>query len=416
MIQLTNRSVLLMALGAPLWLMSIQAAFIYILFVLGLHVLDILLLPRKAQLSLERVLPHHFEVDTPILIQWKASGFGALTADNVVLEDSFPNSQYRTHVASEIVEETYLPLERGLFRLAPVALILKGRLGLLYRRYLFELSDDIKVYPKARPSKDLLTSTFGKPDVNKIRDKKILQKGGEFESLRPYTYGEDLSTIEWKISAKRGELITKNWEMENDRHVSVLIDCGRKMAETVGGRSLLDYSLDGAAELSRTIQNKRDTFSLYAFSNKIEASLLKTNRKTVTKQTLETIYQLMPQPVESDYWKVVGQVMHQLNKRSLIILFSNVLDIADSQGLLNNLSRASKKHLVLCIMMKDNILTKAATEEGDIYRQGAACHLLLERKRAIKQMQMMGVNVLEASASNFITQVLQAYLNVREKI
>lgn len=415
MIQLTNRSVLLLALGAPLWLISVEAALIFIFCALALLVLDLVMLPKKAQMRLERVLPHHFEVGTPSLIRWKVTGFGS-KASEIVLEDSFPQRKYRIQVTSETMEDTYLPLERGLFRLNPAFLILKGRMGLLYRRYLFDGCEEIKVYPKARPSNHLLTSTFGKPDVNKIRDKKVQQKGGEFESLRPYTYGDDLSNVEWKISAKRGALITKNWEMENDRHITVLIDCGRKMAEKVGDRTLLDYALDAAAELSRAIQNKQDSFSLYAFSNQIEASLPKTNKKTVVKQTLETIYQLIPRPVESDYWKIVGQMMHQLNKRSLIILFSNVLDMADGQGLLNNLARASKKHLVLCIMMKDNSLAEAAAEEDDIYRQGAACHLLLERKRAIKQMQMMGVNVLEANSNTFITQVLQAYLNVREKI
>lgn len=416
MIQLTHRSVLILALGAAFWLFSVEVALAYIFLMLGLLLFDFIMLPLQKQLNLERKLPHHFEIDAPSPICWKVTGLSAWTANNITLEDNFPNKQYCMPVTSEIMEDTYIPSVRGLFHLPSAALIIKGRLGLLSRRYHFDSGEEIKVFPKARSSQQLLSTAFGKTNISATRTSKIDQKGGEIESLRPYIHGEDLSNIEWKVSAKRGALISKNWEMENDRHVAVLIDCGRKMAEKVGDRCILDYALDAVAELSRSIQHKQDTFSLYAFSNKIEASLPKTDKKNVTKQTLEAIYQLTPQPVESDYWRVLAHMMHQLNKRSLIIFFSSVLDSADSLGLLNNLSKASQKHVVLCITMKDDKLTEATAQHEDVYRQGAACHLLYERRRAIKQMQMMGIKVLEASSTTFIAQVIQAYLQVREKV
>lgn len=408
MIQLTKRSLLLLILGAPLWLFNPQIVGIYILIVTTFLFLDLLLLPSKSKLSIERILPHHFVIDTPCQIGWKVTGKG-------VLQDHFPERDYCIDVHSEIVQETYLPTERGSLSLGTPSLTFKGYLGLLCREYFFDLPEQIKVYPNAHSSQHRLSSPFGRPDCDKNRSQKVRQQGGEFESLRPYIQGEDLRNIEWKISAKKGEMICKNWEEENDRHIVVLIDCGRKMAETVGPHSLLDHSLNATAQLCQLIQSKHDTFSLYAFSNKIEASLPKTDRKTATRKTLETIYQLTPQLVESDYWQVVGQVMHQLNKRSLIILFSNVLDTAGSLGLMNNLSRASKKHLVLCVIMKDQKLEEAANEE-DTYQQAAACHLLLEKERAIKHMRAKGIHVLEANANSYITEVIQTYLNIREKI
>lgn len=409
MIRMTKRSLLIFMFGSPLWFFSVQLAGLYIFGLAVLLFADFALLPRKSKISIKRILPQHFVVGEPGQIFWEVSvGKG-------VLQDNFPGKEYHVQIESAVTKDIFTPFERGLFSLEAPILTLKGYLGLVYREYFFDFTEHIKVYPKSHVSRHLLTDTFGRPDLNQISTYRVRQKGGEFESLRPYIYGEDLRNVEWKISAKKGEMVCKNWEVENDRHISVLIDCGRKTAEKVGEHSLLDHSLNATIQLSQMIQSKQDTFSLYAFSNKIEASLPKTDRKTIAHKTLEAIYDLRPQLVESDYWHVVGQVMHRLNKRSLMILFTNVLDTAGSLGLINNLARASKTHLVLCVIMKDPKLDEAANAE-DTYQQAAACHLLLEKQRAIKQMQAKGIYVLEASASGYVNEVIQTYLNIRERV
>jgi uncharacterized protein (DUF58 family) len=409
MIQLSHWSLVFFLLGAPLWLISPQIASSYLFIWGALLLLDLFLLPRKSQVTVERILPEHFVIDVPSQICWKVK------RKEGVLQDHFPGQSYCIKTDSELLTQTYCPNERGRFLLTAPSLRLKGCLYLLYREYFFEFEEAIKVYPNCRSPLNPSFAAFGKPEMTQNKTLKVYQRGGELESLRPYIQGEDLRNVEWKISAKKGEMVCKNWEMENDRHISVLIDCGRRSAEIAGARSLLDHSLNATAQLCRLIQNKQDTFSLYAFSNKIEASLPKTDKKSVTQKTLETIYQLKPQSVESDYWQVIGQVMHKLTKRSLLILFSNVLDTAGSLGLINNLTRASQKHLVLCVVMKDQKLEEAANAD-DPYRRAAACYLLLERERAIKHMRAKGIHVLDASTSSYISEVIQHYLRIREKI
>lgn len=409
MIQLTKRSLLLTTIGAPLWLFSPLAATAYLGFVIILHSLDYILLPKHSEVSVQRILPQHFELNTPSTIEWRVS------PEKGTLHDQFPEQTYLIDLDCGTATATFLPTKRGKFPLKSPSLTLKGNLSLINRTYTFTTTEEIKIYPTIRQSKQDISERYGTPNSSHNTKQKVRQHGGEFESLRPYIHGEDLRNVDWKISAKKGETICKNWETENDRHVTVLIDCGRMMAETVGKNSLLDFSLNATAQLSQQIQGKKDTFSLYAFSDRIVTSLPKTTNQSIMKHTLETIYQLQPELVESDYWQVMAQVMGRLTKRSLIVLFSNILDRPGSLGLINNLSKASEKHLVLCVTMKDPQLENFANSD-DTYEKAAACHILLERQRAIKSMRHQGITVLEVSEKSYVAEVIQSYLNIREKI
>ena len=48
----------------------------------------------------------------------------------------------------------------------------------------------------------------------------MLGQGWQFESLRPFTEGDDLSRVDWKATARRAELIVSNYEVEREQNVT----------------------------------------------------------------------------------------------------------------------------------------------------------------------------------------------------
>jgi len=48
--------------------------------------------------------------------------------------------------------------------------------------------------------------------------------GLEFDDLRPYQYGDDVRTIEWKVSAKGHGTFVKTFKEEKDQSVYFLLD------------------------------------------------------------------------------------------------------------------------------------------------------------------------------------------------
>ena len=51
----------------------------------------------------------------------------------------------------------------------------------------------------------------------------------EFEHIRDYVQGDDIRTINWKASSKRGQLMVNQYQDEKSQHVYTLIDKGRSM-------------------------------------------------------------------------------------------------------------------------------------------------------------------------------------------
>ena len=87
----------------------------------------------------------------------------------------------------------------------------------------------------------------------------IRGQGTEFDSLREYVIGDDVRSIDWRATARRGDVVVRTWRPERDRRVVILLDTGRTSAGRVavdptasdpGGWPRLDWSMDAALLLA----------------------------------------------------------------------------------------------------------------------------------------------------------------------
>jgi uncharacterized protein (DUF58 family) len=242
--------------------------------------------------------------------------------------------------------------------------------------------------------------------------------GTDFESLRPYISGEDPRNIDWKATARRGALVSRNKQIEKGQQLAVLIDAGRLMAETVGDYSKLEHALNAAVMLSYVAQKRGDALAVASFSNKIESFLPSVRGPSLLPRVLESLYAVEVRPVESDYWQVIAQAMTMLRRRSLVILLTDVLDPSASAGLLNNLSRAAEKHLVLCVVLAEPSIAEIARSIPltleDTYRKAAPCDQQRRRRLAIENMRAKGILVMETDPAHLSVHLVKRYLEIRQ--
>jgi len=64
--------------------------------------------------------------------------------------------------------------------------------------------------------------------------------------------GRRLRHIDWKATARRGKIITRQYEAERRQHVLLVLDLGRLMTAEAAGVSRLDYVVQAALELAYT--------------------------------------------------------------------------------------------------------------------------------------------------------------------
>ena len=135
-------------------------------------------------------------------------------------------------------------------------------------------------------------------------------------------------------------------------------------------------------------------------------------------RVLESLYAVQVHPVESDYWQAIAQVLTLLNRRSLVILLTDVLDASAAAGLINNLSRAAEKHLVLCVVLSEPAIGEMAraipATVDDIYRKAAACDQLRRRRLALENMRSRGILVLESDPAHLSVHLVKRYLEIRQ--
>ena len=59
--------------------------------------------------------------------------------------------------------------------------------------------------------------------------------GTEFDSLREYVIGDDVRSIDWRATARRGDVMVRTWRPERDRRILFVLDTGRTAAGRVAG-------------------------------------------------------------------------------------------------------------------------------------------------------------------------------------
>ncbi len=430
----TLRLIRLLLLGAPLWLLALLvpggwlAGVIYLLSLFALVLRDARALPGKHQVGARRDLPGRFCLDQERSIDLVLSNLSP-TVIHVAVRDELPEA---FELSSDMPDGeipaqgearlTYAvrPVRRGAHAFGNIVLRVSPLRGMVQRQIgLLAGEAPVKVYPHFSASDDyrLIAKIDQREEVVR-RPRHFRALGTDFESLRPYTPGEDLRNVDWKATARRGTLVSRNRQVEKGQQLAILLDCGRLMAATVNQQAKLDHALTAAVLLSFVAQKRGDGVAVACFSNKIESFLPTVRGPAIMPRVLEALYDVEAQPVESDYWHVIAEAMAMLRRRSLVVLFTDVFDASASAGLINNLARAAAKHLVLCVVLAEpGIRAIADSIPGSLqesYRKAAAADLQRRRRLALEHMRARGILVLESDPRHLTIQLIRRYLEARQ--
>jgi uncharacterized protein (DUF58 family) len=131
---------------------------------------------------------------------------------------------------------------------------------------------------------------------------------------------------------------------------------------------------------------------------------------------VQAMADLEPRLVETDHALVVSEVLRRERKRSLIVLFTALEPAAIAEGLLPVLGRLTARHTVVLAAVGDPAVTAMAARRGDaaaVYEAAAAERALGERRRITAALRRRGVQVVDAAADVFASEVADAYLDLK---
>lgn len=151
----------------------------------------------------------------------------------------------------------------------------------------------------------------------------------EFAEHRLYNSGESVKNIDWKLFARTDKLFVKQFEEETNLRSYLLLDTSSSMNFPEKGVNKLEFSVYAIASLMYLFRKQRDAFGLCLFNDKLErltAARSTTSHLFYLFAELEKVYQNPQSNTRTNISDVLHHVAEDVHQRSLILIFSDMLE------------------------------------------------------------------------------------------
>ena len=179
----------------------------------------------------------------------------------------------------------------------------------------------------------------------------------EFAEHKIYNVGESTKHIDWKLFAKTDRLYTKKYEEETNLRCHLIIDNSSSMyypklnENQFFYENKIGFSVLASAVLMNLLKKQRDAVGLSIFSDTYEyfspeKGSDRHHRMLLNK--LESILETPKQPKNTDTITFLHQIAEKMQRRSMIVLFTDMFQDKDDEKLFKALQHLKhNKHKVV---------------------------------------------------------------------
>lgn len=312
------------------------------------------------------------------------------------------------------------PSRRGRFEIRHLVVRVEGPLGLGARQRRLDSPEVLRVHP-AFPSREEAELRINKARILEVGLRSARGRGGgtEFDQLREYGVDDEVRRIDWAATARSGKAMVRTYRAERNQNVLLLLDNGRVMAGQVADVPRVEHAMDALMCLTTVATRLGDRCGLVAFDRTVRAVVPARAGRGQLGRVAEAMFDLEPALVESDYRGAFTQALARFRRRSLIVLFTDLVEQAVGESLLPALPLLVRHHVVLIAAVRDPDVVRWAThspdEPADAYRAAAATMALAERDRAVARLRGMGAIVLDAPPGQLAPRLADTYLNLKAR-
>jgi uncharacterized protein (DUF58 family) len=317
------------------------------------------------------------------------------------------------------LEYQITPEKRGPFDFEQAQVKVYSPLGFWSRYHRCGEKTSIRVYPNyAEVVKFGLLTVEQKLSQMGIHKRRQRGDGTNFQQLREYRLGDRLNRIDWRATSRMGKLISREYQVEKDQQVVLMLDCGRKMRSVDGDLSHFDQSLNAMLLLSYVALRQGDSVSLVTFGGQ-DRFLPPSKSPNTVNQILNSLYDLEATKAPSDYLMAAQKLKVMVKKRALVIILTNVRN-EDNFELQQAVKLLSQKHLVLIASLHekclDEVLDADVNSLSDALDYAAVAEYRLSHKKIIDQIKSSNNSIfLDTSPENLPAYLVNEYLAIKSR-
>ncbi|MBQ0734329.1 DUF58 domain-containing protein [Aquimarina celericrescens] len=266
----------------------------------------------------------------------------------------------------------------------------------------------------------------------------------EFAEHKVYNNGESTKHIDWKLYAKTDKLFTKRYEEETNLRCHIIIDSSSSMhypkikEHHLGSLNKISFSVLATACLMNILKKQRDAIGLSIYSDEYDYYAPEKGSEKHHQMLLNTLNQTISKESSNkntDTFKFLHLIAEKIHRRSLIFLFTDMLQASSSPEKLFEALRHLKynKHEVILFHTFDSekelnfdfsnrptrfidvetgeFINLYADNIKDNYRKAVSSYFYdLKMKCA-----QYGIKYVEADTTKDFDKILTTYLVERQK-
>ena len=332
------------------------------------------------------------------------------------------------------------PQERGDCETGWLYVRYRSPLGLAERWAKAPLTQTVRVYPALRTAEEQQIFLARSRQIDlQLRQARQRGLGRDFESLREYREGDDLRDICWTATARRGSLITRQYQTERSQPVWIVLDCGRLMRSRVaalpapssGRDSVLIPPRRRASTPSSTTPapppwrwpNWRSTpataWACWPMARASSSGCLPGRGSAHLRQLIESLAQVRAEASEADHLRATAVLNRLQPRRSLILWVTDLAETAMRPEVIDGAVQLLRRHVLLFVAMAQPEVELIAgirpKNVEQMFRAAAAQEMAGRRELLLARLHEQGALTLDLNPEALTSSVLNQYLTVKER-
>jgi len=253
--------------------------------------------------------------------------------------------------------------------------------------------------------------------------------GIEFEEVRDYSPGDEVKSIDWKVSARLGRPFVKLYREERELILMLLVDMSASGLFGTQSNRKKDTIVEIAAILAFNAIRNNDKVGAILFTDRVEKYIPPQKGSAHIWRVIKEIYTFEPSRRGTDIRSAAAYLGRVCRKRTISFLISDFM----AEEYMQSLKIASKKHELISILVSDpgefelppgGIVSARDLETGEIclwdafnekIRRTYATHARNAYARKLEQMKTADIDCVEVATDGSGADALTRYFRIRER-
>ncbi|MBF0120359.1 MAG: DUF58 domain-containing protein [Desulfobacterales bacterium] len=248
--------------------------------------------------------------------------------------------------------------------------------------------------------------------------------GIEFEEVREYIPGDEVKSIDWKVSARMGRPYVKLYREERELIVMLLLDMSASTQFGTCDSIKKETAAETAAIIAFNAIRNNDKVGAILFTDRVEKYIPPKKGSSHVWRVIKEIFEFKPEHKKTNVQNALFYLSKVARKKTVSFIIS---DFITNENYEKELKITSKKHKLFAVILSDpkefalpksGIILIEDLETGELlelYRDNEEYNQLSFHENTIKTLKKASVESKKISTSDSVANELTKYFRYLEK-